>query len=448
MRVGTPSDRTGGVRRGAWLSAALLSLALLIVPLAVWLLLPRPTPFVPPRREPVALVPLASAAALPAVVVERHEPAPSLPAEPSPPVPPVAGGPVRGTVLEADGRPSAGASVVCSDRPYLTTTADAEGRFELPPEADGCTAVATQPPHSVSEPTRLAAGRDSTLHLAGGGAIAGNVIDEGGSPVEGYLLAVESYVPKAAEASSPTGGRARHVSDPGGAFLWEDLAPGRYVLTASAAGRPPARSQGVDVEPGRTTHHVRIVLPRGVTMSGRILEADSRQPIASAQIELDAATSSRANAISLVLTDPSGSYALEGVPASGPFSVRVSHERYLTKIVSGLDARGASSMHADIELRERGDGGSSEELTGIGATLMPAPRGVVIAAVLEGGPAAGAGLAGGDRIVQIDGKSIGELGVSDCIQRLRGPAGTRVSVGVERAGENIEITMVRAVVVR
>jgi protocatechuate 3,4-dioxygenase beta subunit len=436
-------DRTAGARGGAWLSAALLSLALLVVPLAVWLFLPGPAPFVPPRRELAAAAPpVSSPAPAPAATAPHDVAALALPPE----RPAVAAEPVRGVVLDADGHPLAGASVAC-DEQHLTASADEGGRFELPPEADGCTAVATHPPHGVSEPTRLSAGRDNVLRLVGGGAVAGNVVDEGGKPVEAYLLAVESFVPKGGEARPSTAGRARKVFEPDGAFLWEDLAPGRYVLTASAAGRPPARSQAVEVEPGRTTHHVRIVLPRGVMLTGRIVDAGSREPIVNAQIELDGVTSSRANAISLVLTDGTGNYELEGAPASGPFSVRVSHERYMTKIVPGLDARGASSLRADVELRALGDGGPREELTGVGATLVPSPKGIVIASVIEGAPAARAGLTAGDRIVQIDGKDAADLGLAECLQRLRGQAGTRVSVGIDRAGQMLEFTLLRETVV-
>ncbi|KYF54887.1 hypothetical protein BE04_46485 [Sorangium cellulosum] len=193
---------------------------------------------------------------------------------------------------------------------------------------------------------------------------------------------------------------------------------------------------------------MRIVLPQGATLKGRVVDAASRAPVVEAQVELDSVTSSGANAISLVLTDANGEYALEGVPARGPFSVRVRHEDYMAKIVSGLDARGTGSARADIELRMLDDGGSREELTGIGAMLSVSSSGVTIAGIIEGGPAASAGLQQGDVIVRIDGENAKELPLADCIQRLRGPVGTRVSVGVERDGQVIDVTMRRDIVVR
>ncbi|WP_437755495.1 carboxypeptidase regulatory-like domain-containing protein [Sorangium sp. So ce1389] len=439
--------RTAGAQRRAWLSAALLSVALLVVPLLFWMLLPRPAPVMPARQEPV---PARLAPPQPEHTAREVEAEPPAPPPPPPPRETTAAraGPVRGVVFDPEGRPGAGATVRCTDEPSLSAVSDAEGRFELPPEADGCTAVATHPPFGDTEPARVAAGRDNILHLIAGGSIAGEVVDQSGRPVEEYLLAIESFLPSGSGAHGSVNGRARKVSDPSGAFQLSDLAPGRYVLTVSAPGRPPTRSEPVDVEAGGAARRVRIVLPQGATLRGRVVDAESRAPVVEAQVELDSATSSGANAISLALTDSNGDYELQGVPASGPFSVRVRHDQYMSKIVPGLDARGAGSARADIELRLLGDGGSREELTGIGAMLAVSSSGVTIADVIEGGPAALAGLAQGDVIVRIDGEPAKDLPLADCIQRLRGPAGTRVSVGVDRGGRVLEVTMRRDVVVR
>jgi len=439
-------ERMDRGRRRAWLSAALLSFALLILPLALWLVLPSPPPAAP-------LPPRARAA--PASLAAADEPVPD-PAEPPPrPAPDTAApaaaiapgdGLVRGAVLDPEGNPVVAAFVSCEDRP-ASASSDAEGRFELPPEADGCSAVATQAAHSPSERTRLSAGRDNILRLTAGGAIEGAVVDEQGRPVDHYLLAVESFAPSA-DPKARYGRGARTIDDPTGVFRLEKLPPGRYVLAASAEGRPPARSDGIEVETGRTTHHVRIVLSRGATLSGRVIDAETRAPLEGARVALDAVTSSGANAIPHATTDAAGSYTLEGAPTRGPFSVRVEHPAYMSKIVPGLDARGSSALRSDIELRSRGDGGASEELVGIGATLLPTPDGVTIAGLVEGAPAERAGLQRGDRIVRIDGADATGLALPDCVQRLRGAAGTRVSVTVDREGQPLEVTITREVVVR
>jgi protocatechuate 3,4-dioxygenase beta subunit len=430
---------------------------MLIIPLAVWLLLP--------KRTAPAYVPSAQASARHHVAAES---APSRSERPTPveptshavsrplpsdlPAAPESGGEtevrVGGVVLDPDGNPVARAVVTC-DQKNITTTTNEEGRFQLGPEAVGCRATSLFPGFSQGERVELAAGDRNVLRLSRGGAIAGVVLDERGSPVEKYLLAVESFLPSGDEDASPRLGRPQHINDPAGQFLLDRLPAGRYVLTASAEGRPPARSSPIDVEAGRTTHHARITLPRGATLAGTILDAETRRPIEGARVALDAATSTGANAIESATSDAQGSYSLPGVPP-GPFSVSVSRDGYRTKIVPGLTTRGAPTVREDITLTPVGDGGAGgSELVGIGAMLAPSPAGVIIAGVIDEGPAARAGLQRGDRLVRIDGEDATALPMSDCVQRLRGLEGSRVSIAVAREGSStIELTIVRATIVR
>ena len=434
--------------RRAWLSSGLLCLLLLILPGIVWLLVPRAGGFTTPSA-PVA------AQAKPEARPPEPPPEPVAPREPPRPPPPrnpdeakPSDAPVTGVVLDPAGKPLANASVGCSDRDKeLTATTDEEGRFKLAAEAVGCLAVARFPNLSPSEGVRLRAGRANEIRLSRGGAIAGNVVSEGGAPVPSYVIAVESFVAafEAGEGPAPST-QAHAIQSADGAFLLEDLPPGRYVLTASAEGRPPARTSSIEVEAGRTTHHVRVVLRKGATLSGRVVDAETRRPIAAAVVALDAVTSTTANMISPTRTDDSGAYTLEGAPP-GPFSIRVAHESYRVKIVPGIVARGAT-VTQDVELQPRGDGGGgSMELVGIGAVLAPMPKGVAIAVLIPGGPAAGAGLLNGDIITRIDGASAEGLSMTDCVQRLRGPEGSRVTVGVQRGEQSLEVTMTRQVVV-
>jgi protocatechuate 3,4-dioxygenase beta subunit len=436
--------------RNPWLTAALLCAAMLIVPLAGWLLFPKPSaPILPPAPVTVTQ---QQAVTETSEGAEARPPQPATPrtrpADREPRADEATGAKVAGLVLDAEGKPVARAIVTCEER-NLTTTTNEEGRFELGPEAAGCAAVSMHPGHSPSASVRLAAGDGNVLRLLTMGAISGVVLDEAGTPVASYLLAIESFLPSADEDASPIMGRPRTFADPTGQFLLERLPPGRYVLTASADARPPARSASITVEAGRTTHHVRITLARGAMLSGTILDADTRQPIAGARIALDAATSSGANAIEGTSSDASGAYSLKGVPP-GPFSVRVSRDGYRTKIVPGLTTRGSPTIREDIALAPRGDaGGGDSELIGIGAVLAPTAAGVVISSVIEGGPADRAGLQGGDRILRIDGTDATAMPLTDCVQRLRGPEGSRVTVGVaRRSGGEVELTVVRATIVR
>ena len=88
------------------------------------------------------------------------------------------------------------------------------------------------------------------------------------------------------------------------------------------------------------------------------------------------------------------------------------------------------------------------EFQGIGAYVeMDEESGkVIITGVFEGGPAEKAGLQEGDLISEVDGVSIVGKTLYEAIGLIRGPAGTSVTLLVEREGvdEPFEVTVVRA----
>jgi hypothetical protein len=429
-------------RNSPWLSAVILCTALLVLPALVWFLAPRPGGFVlpPPAGDP-----------RPIATTELPEPPPEVraPVREEPAEAPAAVGPVTGFVLDPDGKAAKNASIGCDDRDkHLVTNTDEDGNFSLGPDASGCLAVADHPDFMPSERTSLTPGRRNTIRLRRPGGIEGDVVDEQGAPVTSFVLGVESYLASGPPSDKVPAGESKPFQDPRGAFAWKPLPPGRYVFTAGAEGRPPARSRPVDVEIDRTTRSVRITLPRGSTLRGAILDADTRRPIADATIALDSMTSTGANLIQPARSDDAGFFVLDGVPA-GPFSIRVAHERYRTRIVPGLVTRGAPSITRDVELHLREDGGPGDEFAGIGAFLAPTPKGVIVGSVLPGGPAESAGLKTGDRLLTIDGERAEGLPLTDCVQRLRGAEGTRVLVTVAREGGSpLDVTITRRVQVR
>jgi hypothetical protein len=349
---------------------------------------------------------------------------------------------VEGVVLDPDGHPTKGATVTCEDRdPPLATTTDDDGRFRLDADAAGCRAVARRADLFPSDPVALVNGPGNTLRFARGGGIEGVVVDEHGAPVASYLLAVESYQGPA-ENRAPTG-QVKTIQDARGGFAWEDLPAGRYVLTASGEARPPVRSGVVDVEAGRTTAHVRITLRSGATLRGRVVDAVTRKPIAGAEVALDAFTTTRAQGVRPARSDDQGAYKLEGAPP-GPFSVRVTRDGYRPRTVTGLTTFGAPSLERDIELNPIVDGGpTGEDFAGIGAFLEPSPKGIAFSRLVPEGPAEKAGIRPGDVIRRIDGADASTRALVDCMQSLRGPDGSRVTVQVERAGQRVEVTIQR-----
>ncbi len=85
---------------------------------------------------------------------------------------------------------------------------------------------------------------------------------------------------------------------------------------------------------------------------------------------------------------------------------------------------------------------------GLGIEITVKDRTLTVVAPIEGTPADRAGLAAGDRIVRIDGKPTKDLTLMEAVRRLRGPKGSKVTIGVLRDGwtEPKDFEIVREVI--
>ncbi len=70
------------------------------------------------------------------------------------------------------------------------------------------------------------------------------------------------------------------------------------------------------------------------------------------------------------------------------------------------------------------------EFAGIGAELQVKDRQVVIIAPMDGSPAQKAGIRPGDVIRQVDGRSVEGMPIQEVVGRIKGPAGTHVSLTI------------------
>jgi len=87
--------------------------------------------------------------------------------------------------------------------------------------------------------------------------------------------------------------------------------------------------------------------------------------------------------------------------------------------------------------------------TGIGVTIIQRkdPSGaawIFVEDVFPGSPAQGAGLRRFDKILQVDGKSLENVNVLDASQVIRGPSGSTASLVIQRAGQTLNLSVVRA----
>ncbi len=83
--------------------------------------------------------------------------------------------------------------------------------------------------------------------------------------------------------------------------------------------------------------------------------------------------------------------------------------------------------------------------TGIGVTLLPAPRGLLVVAT-QAGPGRRAGIRVGDTITRIGSASAARLGLANALTRIGGHSGTTIHLQAERAGKPIAFSVRRAAV--
>ena len=196
---------------------------------------------------------------------------------------------VKGQVVDSEGKPVDHAIVRCEGEKIITSVSLADGSFNLPTDPEGCTATAMHPDRGSSEPVKLQPGGRNVIELPSPGGISGTVVDDQGKPVPKFTIGVESFVP-ADKSVDPLGGMSQTVNDPLGNFAMTKLARGRYVLTATSEGHPPARSDSIEVTAGRVTSGVRIVIGKGLLLSGTVVDRSTRKPIGGARVALDAVT--------------------------------------------------------------------------------------------------------------------------------------------------------------
>lgn len=86
----------------------------------------------------------------------------------------------------------------------------------------------------------------------------------------------------------------------------------------------------------------------------------------------------------------------------------------------------------------------SGSFEGIGAELGKDKQSIVIVSPIAGFPAAKAGLKPKDALAEINGESTSGMTIDDAVQKIRGPKGTQVKLGIIREGKKLEFNITRA----
>jgi carboxyl-terminal processing protease len=131
--------------------------------------------------------------------------------------------------------------------------------------------------------------------------------------------------------------------------------------------------------------------------------------------------------------------ALEGLFQYGvadPYSGYMSAEEYQQSLG---DLQGTfSGIGAELAIENTQNPDDLEACPTLSETCV-----LVIVAPIEGSPAEAAGVQSGDVILAVDGESVVGSTIQDQVGRVRGPAGTDVTLTIDREGEVFDLTITR-----
>jgi carboxyl-terminal processing protease len=117
----------------------------------------------------------------------------------------------------------------------------------------------------------------------------------------------------------------------------------------------------------------------------------------------------------------------------------------LNGMLTGLDPHSSymnAKQYGDMQITTKGEFG------GLGLEVTSDSGLVKVISPIDDTPAQRAGMKAGDLILSLDGKSVEGLSLNDAVDRMRGPAGSTITINVKREGVDkpIDVTMTREII--
>jgi hypothetical protein len=214
--------------------------------------------------------------------------------------------------------------------------------------------------------------------------------------------------------------RTERFFNTGGRFEIGDLDAGHYRLEVSANGSETRID--LDLLEGEHKAGIKVDLTPLVTVTGRVVDVRTRQPVADAPVSIAGA---RFRESDRRVSDAAGRFTISRVPVGAThYYVGGSglQDYYGERTITGSGV---------IDIGDLPIGGSGEGKLGIS---FADGLGATISKVDPKGPAAAAGLVVGDRITTINGLSLAGIDGVYLYSFVIGPVGAKLTLGLERGG--------------
>ncbi len=346
---------------------------------------------------------------------------------------------ITGTVVDAKGSPIGDAFVSAmrehddghsawqSDRPVVTAT---DGTFTLTGLAVGSYQLhVRRRGGGETIVDHVKTGTSARVQLKATGRIAGTIVRVGGPPDE-FAISLRAGDTKRRETFYRTSG----------AFSIGDLTAGTYSLSVEAAGA----SKQLEITIGDGAQEtVTIHLEALVTITGRVVDVRSQDPVAGMRIQARPMRGGGMYAFvddRLNVTDATGRFTIRNVPQGRLALSSWGTETGYAKLSAARTVEGSGTIDVGVlpvvKLRIRG----SEETGVLGVELaFPAgtefeDRTLEVRAIDPKGPAARTDLRVGDVVATIDGVDARGANLPLAYALLAAPPGTKIALGLARGG--------------